>query len=91
MVQATSNHLKSRQDGNQNRFSNAVQMVTSLKRFGMNKIFVMTLSLIKHTRLVRTIRKPDKFVWFSNALAAILHSKTGQICPVFEWFGRLFV
>jgi hypothetical protein len=33
----------------------------------------------------QTIQKPDEFVQFWNAKWPKQHSKTGKICPVFEW------
>ena len=57
--------------------------IASLDRFGMN--FFSNKRVQASKTKWPTIRKPDKFIWFSNGLLAILffyHWKTGhKLCP----------
>jgi hypothetical protein len=88
-----SNHLKNGPSGFQTvRFSDLYSLNgTHLSGFPMVKtrlfcheFFLLHFFIIKRSRLV-VIGCPDTFVRFSNAFAAILHSKTGQI--VWFWNG----
>jgi hypothetical protein len=64
-------------------------LTASLDHFIQKNITFMNLLSIKLSRLVGTIRKPDKFVWFSNAIRLSDHSTTGRksTIPIPDWSG----
>ncbi len=52
---------------------------------GASSISVQSTSENRTIRFSNVDFLDNFWVGFSNALAPILHSKTGPICPVFEW------